>query len=71
LIPADSIGRNRGCGTDGRVPRRLAYIDKDMTEIEPLILDLLEWLHKEPRRYLEVMDAWRTSCPRKVRRART
>jgi len=48
----------------GRVPRRLAYIEKDMTEIEPLILDLLEWLHKEPRRYLEVMDAWRTSCPR-------
>lgn len=30
----------------------------------PLILDLLEWLHKQPRAYSEVMAAWRTSCPR-------
>ena len=35
-----------------------------MSNIEPLILDLLEWLDKQPRRYLDVMDAWRTSCPR-------
>jgi hypothetical protein len=35
-----------------------------MPDIEPLILDLLEWLDKEPRPYLDVMDAWRTSCPR-------
>jgi len=35
-----------------------------MPDIEPLILDLLEWLDREPRPYLEVMDAWRTSCPR-------
>ncbi len=35
-----------------------------MTDIEPLILDLLEWLDKEPRRYLDVMYAWWTSCPR-------
>lgn len=32
--------------------------------VEPLIVDLLEWLAKEPRTYFEVMDAWRTSCPR-------
>jgi len=32
--------------------------------IEPLILDLVEWVAKEPRAYAEVMDAWRTSCPR-------
>ncbi|HWE15808.1 MAG TPA: hypothetical protein VG758_01295 [Hyphomicrobiaceae bacterium] len=32
--------------------------------IEPLILDLVEWVAKEPRAYDEVMDAWRTSCPR-------
>jgi hypothetical protein len=32
--------------------------------IEPLILDLVEWVAKEPRTYDEVMDAWRTSCPR-------
>jgi D-3-phosphoglycerate dehydrogenase len=32
--------------------------------IEPLIADLVAWVAKEPREYLEVMEAWRTSCPR-------
>jgi hypothetical protein len=32
--------------------------------VESLILDLLEWLVKRDRSYEEVMDAWRTSCPR-------
>lgn len=32
--------------------------------IEPLVLDLVEWIAKEPRSYAEVMEAWRTSCPR-------
>jgi len=32
--------------------------------ITPLILDLLEWLAPGPRPYAEVMDVWRTSCPR-------
>ena len=32
--------------------------------IEPLILDLLEWIGRAPRPYAEVMEAWRTSCPR-------
>ena len=32
--------------------------------VEALILDLLEWLGSSPRPYAEVMDAWRTSCPR-------
>ena len=32
--------------------------------VEPLILDLLEWLAPSPRRYAEVMETWRTSCPR-------
>ena len=31
---------------------------------ESLILDLLEWLVKRDRSYEEVMDVWRTSCPR-------
>jgi len=31
--------------------------------LEPLILDLLEWLTIRERTYSEVMDAWRTSCP--------
>jgi hypothetical protein len=32
--------------------------------IEPLILDLVEWVASEPRAYSDVMEAWRTSCPR-------
>ena len=30
----------------------------------PLTLDFLAWLAAEPRDYIDVMDAWRTSCPR-------
>ena len=32
--------------------------------INPLILDLLDWLAPAPRPYAEVMEVWRTSCPR-------
>ena len=32
--------------------------------VENLILDLLEWLGSGPRPYVEVLEAWRTSCPR-------
>jgi len=32
--------------------------------LEPLILDLLEWIGSDPKPYSEVMEAWRTSCPR-------
>ncbi len=35
-----------------------------MDTVEPLILDLLDWLARRERSYEEVMDAWRTSCPR-------
>ncbi len=36
-----------------------------MTDIlTPLTLDFLAWLAREPRSYADVMDAWRTSCPR-------
>lgn len=34
------------------------------SSVETLILDLLEWINREERTYAEVMDAWRTSCPR-------
>jgi len=34
------------------------------TVVEPLILDLLDWLAARDRTYEEVMDAWRTSCPK-------
>ena len=29
-----------------------------------LVLDLLAWLKPAPKPYQDVMDAWRTSCPR-------
>jgi len=32
--------------------------------LDSLILDLLEWIGPRPKAYAEVMDAWRTSCPR-------
>ena len=37
-----------------------------MTEpvVEALILDLLQWLANGEKTYEEVIDAWRTSCPK-------
>ena len=32
--------------------------------VEALILDLLQWLANGDKTYEEVMDAWRTSCPK-------
>jgi hypothetical protein len=32
--------------------------------LEPLLLDLLEWIARQPRSHADVMEAWRTSCPR-------
>ena len=32
--------------------------------LDALVSDLVEWVAKEPRPYAEVLDAWRTSCPR-------
>ena len=34
------------------------------TVVENLILDLLEWVATGEKGYEEVMNAWRTSCPR-------
>jgi hypothetical protein len=31
---------------------------------DPLVLDLVEWVAREPRPYAEVIATWRTSCPR-------
>ena len=30
----------------------------------PLVLDLVEWVAERPRHYDDVMEAWRTTCPR-------
>lgn len=33
-------------------------------ENQSLVVDLVTWIEKEPRPYDDVMEAWRTSCPR-------
>jgi hypothetical protein len=35
-----------------------------MSEADPLVLDFVEWIAREPRAYTEVVNAWKTSCPR-------
>jgi hypothetical protein len=36
-----------------------------MTDIaDPLVLDFVEWIAREPRAYSEVIGSWKTSCPR-------
>jgi hypothetical protein len=32
--------------------------------LAPLTIDFLAWLAAGPRDYIDVMDAWRTSCPK-------
>jgi hypothetical protein len=32
--------------------------------VDALMLELLEWISPQPRPYAEVIEAWRTSCPR-------
>ncbi len=31
---------------------------------DPLVLDFVEWIARQPRAYSEVIATWRTSCPR-------
>ena len=31
---------------------------------DALVLHLVEWIGREPRPYSEVIETWRTSCPR-------
>jgi hypothetical protein len=39
-------------------------VEATTNPVDDLVLDLLEWLAVHPRHYAEVMEAWRTSCPR-------
>jgi hypothetical protein len=32
--------------------------------VDALVLDLLEWIGSHPKPYSEVIEVWRTSCPR-------
>lgn len=38
--------------------------DPNSDVVEALVLDLLEWVASGEKSYAEVMEAWRTSCPR-------
>jgi hypothetical protein len=31
---------------------------------DPLVLDFVEWIAREPRIYSDVVETWKTSCPR-------
>ena len=31
---------------------------------DPLVLDFVEWVAREPRSHAEVVATWKTSCPR-------
>jgi hypothetical protein len=35
-----------------------------MQGVPALTLQLLEWISDRPRSYAELLDAWRTTCPR-------
>jgi hypothetical protein len=55
----------RGPGIPARNERDPASnADRHSDTLEPLILDLLEWIGPDARPYAEVMDVWKTSCPR-------
>lgn len=42
----------------------MGYMVKAAVAVRPLTRDFLEWLAARPRTYGEVMEVWRTSCPR-------
>lgn len=45
--------------------REMVFAEARMADpVEALVLDLLEWIGPVPRPYGEVLEAWRTSCPR-------
>ncbi len=58
--------------TDGRVSLRRVLAEPSTATgatlvsdpVDALVLDLLEWIGADARPYAEVIDAWRTSCPR-------
>jgi D-3-phosphoglycerate dehydrogenase len=55
------------CADVGAASIAIARSNSRMPESDPvaaLVLDLLEWIGPEPRPYPEVIEAWRTSCPR-------
>ena len=43
---------------------RTAGLGPEPGPAAPDTLDFLAWLDREPRAYSEVMEFWRTSCPK-------
>jgi len=41
-----------------------AVLHPGPSPLEPLVLDLVEWVARAPRSHAETMEVWRTSCPR-------
>lgn len=57
--------RGRGFATKlyiDRVRQSAGQVESDT--VDTLVLDLLEWIGPNHRPYAEVLEAWRTSCPR-------
>jgi hypothetical protein len=48
----------------GQSGRTKAELEPQNEPARALTLQLLEWLLDRPRTYSEVLDAWRTTCPR-------
>jgi hypothetical protein len=47
------------------IPLVFGRLEQTMSETtHSLVLDFVEWVAARPRTYAEVMEAWRTSCPR-------
>jgi len=47
------------------VPQSISHLPLAMNDpVDALVIDLLEWIGLRPRPYAEVLEAWRTSCPR-------
>jgi hypothetical protein len=42
----------------------MLWMNMEEDSLRYLTLQFLDWIATKPRSYQEVMDAWRTSCPR-------
>jgi hypothetical protein len=51
-------------GIASRLARPASGRNPMVDTTDPLVLDLVEWIAREPRLYSEVIETWRTSCPR-------
>jgi hypothetical protein len=59
-----SLGVLSAIATRDVLTDRQSVAPSGSDNVDALILDLLEWIGPSPRPYVEVLEAWRTSCPR-------